>query len=361
MTTPSVTLKAFIVGPIGDRDSPDGSPSRIAYEEGVQVLEEVIVPACSAFGVQAIRADDIDRTGEIPEQVFRHLRDAPIVIADLTGANPNVMYELGLRHTTGKLTIQIGERDRLPFDISAIRTIMFKRTPAGLVEGRRRLSQLLAAGLDSGGDPVTATRVWFEAPGAIATLSEKPESSQSDAEEPGFLEKLADTEESFQSLVQAMAMASSINEDITRVISDGTEKIKELDAKGGSSAAKLALVNRIAVLLEEPASRLQVAAGEYGQGVERLEPGLKYLLEQLISDPEQLSDKTQFLEPMRGLIAAAQGSIDSALGFKLIVEHTGSATRSMKRVATRLALSLQAIASASSRIVALKQLTDRLP
>jgi hypothetical protein len=70
----------------------------------------------------------MSRQGEIPEQVVRELRDADVVIADPTDADPNVMHELGLRHTTDKLTIQIGERGRLPFDVSTIRTIQFVRT-----------------------------------------------------------------------------------------------------------------------------------------------------------------------------------------------------------------------------------------
>lgn len=362
MTVPMSSLKAFVIGPIGDRDAKNDTPNRLAYEEGIQVFEEVIEPACLAFGIQAFRADEIDRTGEIPEQVFRHLRDSIIVITDLTGANPNVMYELGLRHTTGKLTIQLGERDRLPFDIAAIRTIMFKRSPAGLVEARKRLSRVLAVGLDIGGEPVTATRVWFEgASTAVAIGSDEMLSTEFDHEEPGYLEKLADTEESFQSLVQAMTTASSINEEITRIMSDGTQKIEENESKGGKLAIKLTLVNRVAALLEDPVSRLQVTAGEYGQSVDRLEPGLRYLLEQLVADPTQIKDETQFMQPIQMLVDAAQGSINSALSFKSAVEKTASSTREMKRVAMRLALSLQAIANASARIVALKELTDRLP
>ncbi len=79
-------MKAFVIGPIGDKDAPDGSPARLAYEEGIQVFEDVVAPACTAFGLEAIRADMISRTGEIPEQIFRQLRDCPLVIADLTGA-----------------------------------------------------------------------------------------------------------------------------------------------------------------------------------------------------------------------------------------------------------------------------------
>jgi hypothetical protein len=65
-------------------------------------------------GLNPIRAGHISDSGEITEQIFRHLRDDDVVIADLTGANANVMYELGLRHTINKLTIQVGEFRRLP-------------------------------------------------------------------------------------------------------------------------------------------------------------------------------------------------------------------------------------------------------
>ena len=63
-------LKVFVVGPIGDRDDPHGSPRRVIFEEAIQVLEQVIEPACIALGLDVIRADQISRTGEIPEQIF---------------------------------------------------------------------------------------------------------------------------------------------------------------------------------------------------------------------------------------------------------------------------------------------------
>lgn len=110
--------KCFVIGPIGDKNAEYGTEQREAYEQAIEVLEEIIQPACGAFGLEPLRADEIADPGEIPEQIFQHLRDDDVLIADLTGANANVMYELGLRHATGKLTIQLGERDRLPFDVS---------------------------------------------------------------------------------------------------------------------------------------------------------------------------------------------------------------------------------------------------
>ncbi len=103
------SLTCFVIGPIGNRLAAVGSPERQAYEESLRVMAEVIEPACSHHGLSPVRADSLARAGEITEQIFRRLRDDDVVIADLTGANANVMYELGLRHTRDKLTVQIGE------------------------------------------------------------------------------------------------------------------------------------------------------------------------------------------------------------------------------------------------------------
>jgi hypothetical protein len=84
----------FIVGPIGDRLEPAGTPGKLRYENAAQMWELVFEPACAVFGLTPIRADKIAEYGDIPEQVFTYLRDADIVIADLTGGNANVSMNL---------------------------------------------------------------------------------------------------------------------------------------------------------------------------------------------------------------------------------------------------------------------------
>jgi hypothetical protein len=354
-------LKAFVIGPIGDRDEPHGSPRREVYEDAVQVLEEVIEPACSALGLEAIRADQITRMGEIPEQIFRQIRDAHVVIADLTGANPNVMYELGLRHTTGKLTVQLGERGRLPFDVAAIRTIMFKRTDAGLVEARRSLIQALAVGLECGGDPVAATRVWFEqstiTPSDVHDSNTAPEPD----DEPGFLEKLADTEDGIQALGQALTTASAITEEVSRILVDGSAKVTALEGGHGTSAAKLAVANRVAALLEDPAARLRIASIEYAQSVERIEPGLAYMLSRLANEPDQLAEAPEFPHQLQQLVSAAGGSIEGTLAFKSTIDDMGNATRSLRQVSRRLSDTLKSLADTSGRVADWQMLIDRIP
>lgn len=74
----------FIIGPIGDKFAPLGSTDRERYEESLEVFEKVIAPAYSEHDLEPIRADQIAVSGEITEQVFRHLFEDEIVIADVS-------------------------------------------------------------------------------------------------------------------------------------------------------------------------------------------------------------------------------------------------------------------------------------
>lgn len=107
----------FVIAPIGD----DGSEVRRRSD---QVLKHIITPAAKECGYETIRADTISEPGMITSQVIQHLVEDPLVIADLTGRNPNVFYELAVRHAIKKpcvQVIQIGEP--IPFDVAQSRTI----------------------------------------------------------------------------------------------------------------------------------------------------------------------------------------------------------------------------------------------
>lgn len=341
----------FVIGPIGDRDASINSPERQIYEEAIQVWEEVILPACEAFGIRPIRADHITTTGEIPEQVFRRLRDSQLVIADLTGANPNVMYELGLRHTTGKLTVQIGERARLPFDVSAIRTIIFRRSEAGLIEARKRLAQAISEGLQRGGDPVSATRVWFEhslLASPAATTSVTP--AAQDDEEPGFLEKLADMLEGMQSLTKIAETVAAITTEIGQFAREAGEHNERINKLGGAPGAKLEITNKLARKLDDPATRLEVLVGEYSQSIERTNPGVVHVLRQIRENPQAREEAGDFPQHIMSLILAIEETSPQLEGFRMSLLQSGEATRELRKVNRRIAASVQMMLDANDRM-----------
>jgi hypothetical protein len=76
-----------------------------------------------------IRADKIGEPGMITGQVIEHIMKARLVIADLSYHNPNVFYEMALRHAIKLPVVQITRKqDKLPFDINQIRTVVIDTT-----------------------------------------------------------------------------------------------------------------------------------------------------------------------------------------------------------------------------------------
>ena len=107
----------FVIAPIGE----SGSDTR---KRSDQVLKHVIKPAVTSCGYEAVRADEIEKPGMITSQVIQHIVTDPLVVADLTENNPNVFYELAIRHALGKPFIHlIEEGARIPFDVANTRTI----------------------------------------------------------------------------------------------------------------------------------------------------------------------------------------------------------------------------------------------
>lgn len=109
----------FYVTPIGDEDSE-------ARRHADVFLANIVEPAIESLGrgFTVVRADHIDRPGMITAQVIEHVFRSALVVADLSFHNPNVFYELALRHASGKPTVLISRTaDPLPFDVAEFRTV----------------------------------------------------------------------------------------------------------------------------------------------------------------------------------------------------------------------------------------------
>ena len=107
----------FYITPIGEEDSDQRKHSDL-------FLSNIVEPALQSFGLKVIRADAIDKPGMITRQVIEYILRSRLVIADLSFHNPNVFYELALRHATRQPIVQIIRTgDRLPFDVHQMRTI----------------------------------------------------------------------------------------------------------------------------------------------------------------------------------------------------------------------------------------------
>jgi hypothetical protein len=90
--------------------------------------ETIYKPAIEAAGLIPCRADDLYRPGTIVNDIWTYTKESKIILADLTGKNPNVFYELGLAHALAKPAILIAETiSDVPFDLRALRVIEYDK------------------------------------------------------------------------------------------------------------------------------------------------------------------------------------------------------------------------------------------
>lgn len=87
---------------------------------------EVYIPAIKEAGFEPVRGDEIFSSGSVVEQIWEQIDKAKVLLADLTGKNPNVFYELGLSHAARKpVVFTSGSLDDVPFDLRHLRVIIY--------------------------------------------------------------------------------------------------------------------------------------------------------------------------------------------------------------------------------------------
>lgn len=118
----------FIVCPIGN----EGSETR---KNSDKLLKHILKPVCDKNGFDCVRVDELNDSNSLTDTIINYLTKSDLVIADLTGHNPNAFFELGYRTAIGKNTIHLKQKnDKIPFDISTIRTFNYDLTDLDSVE-----------------------------------------------------------------------------------------------------------------------------------------------------------------------------------------------------------------------------------
>ncbi len=146
----------FVIAPIGDK----GSETR---KRSDQALKHIFKRALSEK-YEVTRGDEILEPGMITTQILQSVQDSNLVIADLTEHNPNVFYELAVRHAIEKPIIHVIEPrlSKIPFDVGGFRTIEFDLTDPDSIESAVEQLRQQAQQAESG--------KWGETPIKLANI-----------------------------------------------------------------------------------------------------------------------------------------------------------------------------------------------
>ncbi|MES9556148.1 hypothetical protein ABZ776_02030 [Streptomyces sp. NPDC007076] len=349
---PEQSLRCFVVGPIGDPHAAQGSPEQEAYEHHLGIFEQVIAPACEKYGIAALRADGIAHAGDINEQICRHVVESDLVVADVSGGNPNVMYELGLRHITGKPTIHIGEAGQLPFDIASIRTIRYQRRRSHLAAARREIESALEAGLRDGFELLTPARVLRGFQTGDGPASAADEGNGEDEDSPGLLDDFAVIEDGLGEMTADMETITKTIETIGALTEQSNTEILDLTQANAPMSARLAAVARYAETINAPAGELNAVAGAFAERMATLDSGVRAALGLIeMTPPEERDEEAEeFLEQLMSLDDTAKDSLVQIGAFGASAGDMVRLSRYLRKPVKEICAAVKQLISAITRM-----------
>lgn len=123
--------KLFFITPIGDEGSEDRKRADLIFRLLIQEI-------CKELEIEPLRADKFNEATLITHKIFETIFDSDYVICDLANNNPNVFYEMAVRHSTGKPIIHIARKGQsLPFDIKDFNTIFIDHTDVSSIDNSK--------------------------------------------------------------------------------------------------------------------------------------------------------------------------------------------------------------------------------
>ena len=210
---------------------------------------------------ELINAGDLDNQQNILQDIVEGIFRADVIVADLTGLNPNVFYELGLAHAMDKKVIIITQDiDELPFDIKSYRaneySLKFNKMPDFMTE----LGRLISGAIDGSvkfGNPVLDYIPNFFANGRMTcegsgfeTAEATNEEMIEEAIERGYLDFIADIEENSNKMNNEIILMGDEMKEMSESVNKASDEINRTKRESGNVSASF--IRNVCRKLSEP-------------------------------------------------------------------------------------------------------------
>lgn len=276
-----------------------------------------------------VNAGDTGNVQNILKDIIQPIYDADIILADLTGLNSNVMYELGIAHTMNKKTIMITQDnlDGLPFDLKQYRTQRYTTHFTGF----NNLRSFLSASFDSAikGSAVFSNPVQdFLSTTKISNVICEATNPEEESEDKGFIDFLADLYQASEKLGNEITnMTNDMN-----LMSDGVDDCSQKIEKQKNAVLIQASVKKAANYISDFSTKLKSHNTTIQQAWKEIEVNTLGLVEnkytltgsnknELIEYLKQLyALKDSIVQSQTGLMTL-KGSFNDALGLQKAMNH----------------------------------------
>lgn len=283
----------------------------------------------------------------ILKDIIISIYDSNLIIADLTGLNSNVFYELGLAHALRKNVILLTQEiDELPFDLRSYRVIQYSThftKIRELEDNLKRLTKEIKAGKLSFGSPVTDwlpiekldQETFIEKSPEIEQQIQEQDADDIDAVDKGLLDYLADLDESMTNLTELITDFGVKTEELGKVVEEQTDVINKAttNPSAGTFSYIRKIARKISNKMNDYGQQLSKQNKEYEKQWNLIEDSTINLVTnpRLSSDPEELSGFLTFLDTMESvkesIVSAKDGIHTMGSGIASVKGFESSVTR----------------------------------
>jgi hypothetical protein len=275
-----------------------------------EVYKQVIRQPLIAAGFEVSRADEVQGARSIMQDVMSGIHSADLIIADLTGGNTNVFYELGIAHALGKNVVLITQDlEEVPFDLRAYRVVTYSTHFARVEEAKAQLERL-ARGAKEGavqfGSPVSdfarssaptllARRLTSTDPSSTASLS---------SDDYGMLDAFADVQDGLNAASSVISEVGSRLEILTPQINSAGERLSGPLRENPSEMREV--IRALASEMDAFTRWLRESNSKYREGLIKLSSGLDAMFaDDVTRDEQALSKLPEFINAISAIEAPA--------------------------------------------------------
>ncbi|MFB7376169.1 hypothetical protein ACFC6U_12845 [Kitasatospora purpeofusca] len=339
--------QCFILGPTGEPRIELGPPTRPARAIALLAFETIVEPACTGLGIGPVRSDQISGTGEITEQVYQQVLAADLVIADVSGGSPDVMYGLGLRHATGKPVIHIGEAGQLPPQIAPFHTITFRCSPTGLAEARNELAEALSLVLRE--DSPALVPPCVNAPGVrLSTVTPSATAELSGRDSSGLVSRFTELAPGLEATSGYITAITALVVEIASAAERFGPDMRRAAREGSPMSVQLDFTKRLSSALSRPAAELEGSTEQFAEHLTEIDGIVQAALDlfERVPPTQWNEDDRDFLDQLTDIATAARQGAETLALLRTVMDVTIAVHRELRRPIRNIATAVARLGEA---------------
>lgn len=356
-----LSLKAFVLMPFDP--------------EFDRIFNDLIKPALEEVGYDVNQADDIRSQQNILKDIVRGIAEADLVVADLTTANPNVFYELGISHTMQRPTVLLTQSiEDVPFDLKSYRVIpysvRFDEAPQ-LSQTLRKLGEKAKSGKLGFGNPVAdfiPQMMGVEFPSATKAEKAKVKVEgkrevETKKEEKGLWDFVVDGEESAKGIAETIERIAKAIQEIGEKAQQRTTEVQKITQSRvpGTASQIHKLTTLMAIDMIQHAEKLEQEQPKLHGAWESFDENYTGFVQTIRIRTEEdkgaiikfRSDADNLWSGIRNLVKSVQAYRDSILGMRGISRDINRASKRMARILDLLISDLEGADSYCAKVLTL--------